>query len=261
MVAVGQGSDRDVRNGTQVVGRVFDILDAFLTVGPRLTVAELSRHLGLTYSTARRLLEAMAERGALTREPVSRRYRIGPGLRRFSSSGPLEDSEQVRPYLERVTDLTGESSHLAILDDGWAVYVESVLGAHILSPHRHVGRRLPAHCTGVGKVLIANAPAPELARILGRGLPRYTPNTIVDPAALRRELSDIRACGYAIDNEETEEGLICVAAPVHDASGAVVAALSIGGPASRLGTHLVETARSVVQCADELSSSLGWRPT
>src|SRR5688572_4981952 len=108
--------------GTQVVDRVFDILQAFLDVGPQLSVTDVSRRVGLKYSTAHRLLEAMARRGILFRDPESRRYRIGPQLRQvaLASIGQMDVFDQARPFLEELTNSTGETSHLAVLDDGMA---------------------------------------------------------------------------------------------------------------------------------------------
>jgi IclR family acetate operon transcriptional repressor len=247
--------DDEAPDGTQVVGRVFDILDAFVDVPEGLTVAEVGRAVRLKYATAHRLLEAMARRGILVRDPDTKRYRIGPRLAQLAAQGRTSELERARPHLEWLTEQTGESSHLAVLDGGWALYVDNVASPRLLSPHRHVGRRLPAHCTGVGKALIAFLDEPELRPLMERGLARLTARTIVDPLALRHELETVRLRGYAVDDEETEDGLVCVAAPVRGPGGRVVAAVSVGGPASRLRSRIPETAHDVIRCAERISGS------
>jgi len=251
-------SGADARLGTQVVGRVFDILDAFVIVGPRLTVTDVSRELGLKYATAHRILEAMAARGVLDRDPDSRRYSVGARLREYGSVGHIEDFDVAHPYLEDLTRTTGETSHLAILDDRSAVYIDTVGGARLLSAHRHIGRRMPLHCTGVGKALLSGLLDSELDGLLNVELARYTRRTIVDPDRLRAELRQIRDRGYAVDDEETEEGLVCIAAPLRDHSGQVIAAVSVGGPATRLRQDLETVAGEVIRSAAALSRASGW---
>lgn len=250
----------EVSRGTQVVDRVFDILDAFVAEGPELSVASVSRVVGLKYSTTHRLLEAMAKRGVVYRDDQTKRYRIGPHLRRVAlvAIGQMDVFEHAHPFLEELTKATGEASHLAVLDDGWVLYLDKAESTNFPSRRSHVGLRLPAYCTGVGKAMIAFLPGDELNRILARGLTPYTPNTITDPARLRSELLRVRQDGFAVDNEETEEGLICVAAPVRDRSGGVVAAISIGGPASRVGTKGIDAVSAeVTRVADLISGMLG----
>jgi len=256
-------SDAGAR-GTQVVDRVFDILEAFADVGPELSVTDISRRVGLKYSTAHRLLEAMARRGILYRNHESRRYRIGPQLRQvaLASIGQMDLFDHARPLLEELTRGTGETSHLAVLDEGMALYVDKVESQRILSRPSHVGRRLPAYCTGVGKAMLAFVSDAQVDAVIARGLERMTPNTITDPARLRSELAVTRRRGYAIDDEEIEEGLVCVAAPVRDRSGSVVAGISIGGPASRVRQAGVErVADLVVGTAAAISTMLGWSAT
>jgi len=244
--------------GTQVVGRVFDILDAFVTVAPKLTVADVSRELGLKYATAHRILEAMASRGVLSRDRDSRRYSMGPRLREYASSGRVDEFDVAHPYLEALTRRTGETSHLAILDAGSAVYIDTVAGARLLSAHRHVGRQMPLHSTGVGKALLSTLRAAEVDAVLGGELTRYTVKTIMDREVLHSELERIRSLGYAVDDEETEDGLVCVAAVVLAASGKARAAVSVGGPATRIRQDLELIARAVMSCADELAKASGW---
>ena len=124
-----------------------------------------------------------------------------------------------------------------------------------------VGMRLPAHCTGVGKVLMAYLPEDERRELISKkGLPRFTRNTLTDPLALERELARIRERGFAIDNEEIMDSLRCVAAPIRNQTGEVISAISLSGPVSRLAGEKFETAiRLVTETADEISAHLGFR--
>jgi DNA-binding IclR family transcriptional regulator len=177
----------------------------------------------------------------------------------LASIGQMDQFDQARPFLEELMTATGETSHLAVLDDGMALYVDKVESQRMLSRPSHVGRRLPAFCTGVGKALLAFAPGEVIDAVLARGLERFTPNTIIEPERLRAELDGIRRSGYAVDNEEIEEGLVCVAAPVRDRAGLVVAAVSIGGPASRVRQRGLELiAAEVTRTASAISTLLGW---
>lgn len=246
--------------GTQLVGRVFDILESLATAEGGLTAKEISERLKLTYSTTHRILDAMVRRGALSREHDTRRYSIGPRLWDFAvaSSGRLAILDRARPVLRQLTDMTGETTHLAVLDDGTALYVVTIEGQRMLSQHAHVSKRVPLHCTGVGKCLVAWLPDAEIDGVISRGLDRFTSTTITDPDQFRSELARVRERGYALDNEETETGLVCVAAPVRDSSSRVIAAISIGGPAPRMHYGGVEAvARSVVESANSLSRALG----
>ena len=170
--------------------------------------------------------------------------------------------ERVKPFLQQLTDQVGETTHLAILNDGEVLYVDKVEAVRSLRMPSQVGRRLPAHCTGVGKALLAWLPDELLQSVIGRkGLARFTPNTITDLARLRVELAQIRERGYSLDNEEIEEGLVCVGAPVRDHTGGVVAAVSIAGPASRVRPDTIaETSRAVAAAAAAMSVALGAPP-
>lgn len=223
--------------GAQVVDRVVDILETLLSLGPELGVSEISRALGLKKATAHRLLASLRRRNMVAQDPVTRRYRLGGKLWELGSvaTSQVDWAARVKPFLEQLTQEAGETSHLAVLNDGQVLYVEKVESSRSLRMPSQVGRRLPFHCTGVGKALVAFLPDDVLDGLIARrGLARMTLNTITDPARLRAELARTRERGYAIDSEEIEEGLVCIAAPVRDHTAHVVAAISIAGPSSRL---------------------------
>jgi DNA-binding IclR family transcriptional regulator len=247
--------------GAQVVDRVVDILEAFTRIGPELGVSDISRALDLKKATTHRLLASLRRRGIVEQNPRTRRYRLGLKLWELGqlATSHVDWLDRIRPYLQELTDVAGETTHLAILSDGQVLYVEKVESTRSLRMPSQVGRRLPAHCTGVGKALIAYLPEEVLrALIARRGLAGYTRNTITEPGRLSAELAATRERGYSVDNEEIEEGLVCIGAPVRDHSSHVVAAVSIAGPSSRLRPETIEThARSVVRIAAAMSAALG----
>lgn len=249
--------------GAQVVDRVVDILEAFTRLGPELGVSDISRALGLKKATTHRLLASLRRRGIVAQDASTRRYRLGMKLWELGQMATTQVDwlERVRPYLQQLTDRVGETTHLAVLHDGQVLYVDKVESTRSLRMPSQVGRRLPAHCTGVGKALIAFLPE-EVVRSIGarRGLPAFTRNTITDAKLLEIDLAMIRERGYSVDNEEIEEGLVCIGAPVRDHTSHVVAAVSIAGPSSRVRPETIEGhAKSVVEIAEGMSAALGYR--
>lgn len=258
------GSSDGALAGAQVVDRVVDILEVFPRLGPDLGVSDISRALGLKKATAHRLLAALRRRGIVAQDPVSRRYRLGMKLWELGSmaTSQVDWVDRVKPHLQELTDRAGETTHLAVLSDGQVLYVEKVESSRSLRMPSQVGRRLPVHCTGVGKALTAFLPDEVLRGLmLRRGMPRFTTNTITDVETLAHELAEVRRRGYAIDREEIEEGLVCIAAPVRDHTTHVVAAVSIAGPSSRLRPETIDgMARHVVTAAHAMSATLGCPP-
>jgi len=247
--------------GAQVVDRVVDILEAFTRLGPELGVSDISRALGLKKATTHRLLASLRRRGIVAQDAASRRYRLGMKLWELGQMATTQVDwlDRVRPLLQELTDRVGETSHLAVLNDGQVLYVDKVESTRSLRMPSQVGRRLPAHCTGVGKALIAFLPE-EVVRSLvtRRGLASYTPNTITSVVRLEKELAIVRERGYSVDNEEIEEGLVCIGAPVRDHTSHVVAAVSMAGPSSRVRPDTIaDHARSVVDIAARMSAALG----
>ncbi|MEX2547960.1 MAG: IclR family transcriptional regulator [Chloroflexota bacterium] len=248
-------------NGAQVVDRVIDILEAFEWLGPQLGVSELSRALNLKKATTHRLLASLRRRDIVAQDPATRRYHLGMHLWQLGmlALNQVDWIDRARPYLRQLRDDTGETTHLAILDEGQVLYIDKAESEHSLRMPSQVGRRLPAHCTGVGKALLAYLSPAALADVIDRhGLPAFTPATITERHLLVTELARIRERGYAVDDEEIEPGLRCIAAAVRGHSGDVTAAISIAGPSSRIQhDNLDRHADSVVVAARQISSALG----
>lgn len=245
----------------QVLERAMSLLDAFVPERPERGVSELARTLGLHRATVHRILSVLERLGCVEQLPESGRYRLGMKLIELGSraSAGLTLPTVAKPELEHLVRMTGETSHLMVVDGAEGLYLEKVESTRPFRMPSQVGRRLPLHCTGVGKALLAFLPEQEASRILReRGLPRFTENTITSTAALQRELARIRHRGYAVDREEAERGLRCVGAPIVGRDGTAVAAISIAGPAVRVGPKSeARFARLVLAAAQRISRRLG----
>jgi DNA-binding IclR family transcriptional regulator len=255
------GTDRRGRYRIQAIERAVAILNAFSAEHPEYGVTELANELGLHKSTIHRFLVNLEHAGLVERSPRTGRYRLGLHILELSGLVMQQMSlwEEALPFLEGLVRDTGETGHLAVLDNGEAIYVERVETHRALRIPSAVGRGYPAHATSLGKVLLANLPPDAVDAIIDeRGLTAYTPNTITGAAELHDELAMIRERGYAVDNEEYDEGLRCIGAPIQDHTGAVVAALGVGGPVTRVTPErLNELSDLVSQAAAGLSRRLG----
>jgi DNA-binding IclR family transcriptional regulator len=225
---------------------------------------EVVEQTGLVAPTAHRLLRALVDHGLLAQEVATKAYR--PGLKLFELSSyvvqGLELRHEAQPELRQLSQETDETVHLAVLDEGEVVYIDKFETAQTIRMYSEVGKRAPAHCTGVGKVLLANLPAEEFRRVIRqRGLRGYTGTTITSVGVLEHELAVINERGYAIDDGEHEPEIRCVACPIRDHTGRVVAATSVTAPASRMSLARVEAlAPLVLGRADRISERLGYAP-
>lgn len=228
-----------------------------------LSLMELAAQLQLHKSTAHRLLMILERHRMVEREPQTGRYRLG--LRLFElgaiAISRFNIRDYARPHLERVLFETEETVHLCVLDAGEVLYVDKIEPSRSVRMASKIGRLSPAHCSAVGKAMLAHLPERELDDILKqRGLPRMTAKTIVTPADLKAELKTVRERGYAIDNEEAEEGVRCVAAAVLGPSGRPVGAISTSAPSFRLPLERVPAvADSVSRAARAISVESGYR--
>jgi DNA-binding IclR family transcriptional regulator len=245
----------------QAIERAVAILNTFSAEEPELGVTELAERLELHKSTVHRFLVNLEAAGLVERNRHTSRYRLG--LRIFELGGLVLQQmnlwDEALPFLEGLVRDSGETGHLAVLDGGEAVYIEKVEARRALRIPSAIGRGYPAHATSLGKVLLAHLDDSARDAVIDeRGLPRCTPNTITDPDRLREELARIRQRGYAVDDEEYEDGLRCIGAPIVGHTGQVVAALGIGGPVTRVTpTRIDELAELVMAAAGSLSRRMG----
>jgi len=247
----------------QVLDRAIALFETLSSESSGLTLLELSEKMELHRSTIYRLLMVLERNRYVTKHARTGKYFLG--FRFFElASRVLRNSnpaEQARPFLQKLVSEIGETAHLCVLDDGEVLYLEKVEGARVVRAPSIVGRRYPVHCGGAGKALLAHVAPEVLEDILNRrSLRAYTRYTLTTPAQLKADLERIRERGYSIDDEEYEEGLRCVGAPVRDYTGNVVAAISVAAPAFRLtkeGVPLV--AQAVMAAAAHLSAELGYQ--
>jgi IclR family acetate operon transcriptional repressor len=208
------------------------VLEA-LAAGGSLGISEVAAGTRLPDGTAHRLLRTMVARG-YARQGPDRRYSLGTRLLTLGDGARRSTAASARPFLGRLVELSGETANLAVLEGDQAVYVAQVQSAHRLRMFAEVGRHVPVHSTAVGKVLLAGLPDAAVHTVLARaGLAPRTSRTLGSPEAVLTELGTVRQVGWAVDDEEEETGVRCLAVPVRR-DGLVVAAMSVSGPAARV---------------------------
>lgn len=239
----------------QSVDRAFALLELMATAGGDATLSELAARSGLPLPTAHRIVRTMVASG-YARQLPSRRYALGPRLIGLGDAASRLLGEWARPQLAELVDDVGETANLAMLDGDEVVYVAQVPSRHSMRMFTEVGRRVPVHCTGVGKALLAQLPAVQVQALLVRaGMPAQTPHTITDPARLANELDRIRQQGYAVDDGEQELGVRCVAVALTRAPAPT--ALSVSGPETRVSWAAVERIVPLLRrAADALAGQL-----
>lgn len=246
------------------VSRALDILELLLH-HPALSATEITGKLGLPRTTVHELVTTLVERGYLSAQPgAPTRFRLGPRLFQLGGefAARLDLTAEASAVAAEVAAACDETVHIAVLEGTEVVYVVKKDSTHPVRMVSAVGRRLPAHCTGVGKVLLSGLPQEVLAaRYPGdRPLPGMTANSIRSLSRLRAELAEIRATGVAYDDCESNEAVCCVAAGVYDHAGTMVAAMSISVPTLRWSAPRREELTGLVRRgAAELSGRLGFR--
>lgn len=248
---------------TPAVVRAFAILGLIRQGGP-LSVREAAASLGLPRSSVHELMHTLAALGAIAlAEGGGGRYTLGLLMHELGSAylSQVDLAREGQRAAETIAARCGETVHLATLDGVEVVYLAKVDSIHAVRMVSAVGRRLPAHCTGVGKALLSGLSDEELERRFGgddAALPAMTTNSLPTVGALKRALTDVRRLGYATDDCESNRDVRCVAAPVYDHRGSMSAALSISVPISRTAEDWPgELAALVREGAAELSRRLG----
>ncbi len=296
------------------VEKAVEVLVAVAEASEPVSLTDVASQTGLPVATAKRLLDTLTKTHLLSKK--NKLY--SPGIRLFEIGKKAEQRMDLvsaaMPYLTDLRDKVGESANLAVLDKTDVVYLASVESPRMMRTFTVPGARVPAHCTGVGKVLLAQKSDKELRKLYeecvspqhsgsvasgsvasgsvslgptslgsvdssmplgdsrlqspkacpgspgsgGVTLHRFTSNTITSVDMLIEEINKVRQLGYATDEGEREDGVVCIAAPVRDYSGSTVAAVSISGPASRLDEEGMSKARAyVIECGQDITRSLG----
>jgi DNA-binding IclR family transcriptional regulator len=246
----------------QSLERAFSILEAIAGSDQPLSLAELSRFTGLHTSTAFHLIKTLILLGYVRQEDT-KRYRIGPRLfmQAAGASNEIGLVNLATPHLKRLADETGETAHLAVRADNGIAVIAKVEARSTVRTSERLGIVRPAHCTAIGKVLLADLPEDELENYLRtETFKAFTPKTIIDRASIREEIRRVAASGIAYDDAEFSEELRCVAAPVRNYTRQTVASLGISGPVWRVTLHEMRRfGTRVAAVAAELSRDLGFK--
>ncbi|AGZ40803.1 IclR family transcriptional regulator [Actinoplanes friuliensis] len=241
--------------------RALDVLELFLD-RPELSARDVMERLDLPRTTVHELLVTLEARSYLISVPGQPvRYRLGMPVFQLGAAfaGRLDLVREAQDVARDVAAACDEAVHVAVLDGADVIYLVKVDSTHPVRMVSAVGRRLPAHCTAVGKILLSDLDQAALDDILAKGsLPGMTPTSITDPDLLRAQLEEVRAEGVAVDNGESDSAMRCVAAAVRDHSGAVVAAMSVSAPTIRWTAEShVEWTELVRDGAARLSAHMG----
>lgn len=241
----------------QSLARGLTILQMLSEAGEGAGITDMADRLGIDKGSASRLLQTLAHYGYAEKDPDTRKYRLGPQVVALSRSVltrmPLR--EVAKPFLRRLVDLTGECAHLAVPARDHVLYIDQVESPATLRVNAEVGSLVPFHCTALGKALLAFGAAP-----LPEKLSAHTARTITDFDLLGYNLEQTRKQGYAIDDEEFDYGVRCIAVPIYDYRERVIAALGISGPAARMPFEQIpQLARSVVETGQSLSDRMRFK--
>jgi IclR family acetate operon transcriptional repressor len=234
-------------SGVQSVERALTLLETLADAGGELSLTQMAAAAGLPLPTIHRLVRTLVDRGYIRQLP-SRRYSLGPRLINLGERASGTLAEWARPRLADLVTALGETANLTMLDGDKVAYVAQVESPHPMRMFTEVGNRVPLHSTGVGKVLLAQMNDRDLASVVQRiGLPALTPASITDVDVFISEIRAARERGYAMDDEETQLGVRCVAVPL--LGGPSTFALSVSGPAVRMGSDLIQRAVPLLQAA------------
>ena len=225
------------------------------------TLTDLAQQVGLPASTAHRLLTTLEQERYVRFNNDGRLWSVG--VQAFVVGCSFTKTRSLvgvaRPHMRHLMEEGGETVNLGVEDEGQAVYLSQVECRQMMRVFARPGMRVPLHCSAVGKAILSATSDKKLSKILHqRGMPRLTVKTITSPSALRADLEKVRACGYAIDDEEHAIGLRCVGAPIFDETGDVVAAVSASGPMARIGDErMAQLGALVLETARAISADMG----
>ncbi|MFW5980991.1 MAG: IclR family transcriptional regulator [bacterium] len=244
------------------IDKAIDLLEVLSKSDSSLGMTEISNILDFPKSTVARILSTLEYRKFIKQDITTKKYKIGLKIFELGSSifNDLEIRPIVRPHLKELVKDLDETAHLVIYNQGDVVYIDKVDTTHPIRQYSKIGRSAPVHCSAVGKVILAYKPEDVVDEIIKKkGLKKYTDNTITEYRELKKHLKKIKKRGYAVDNCEIQEELRCVAAPVFNYSGKVIAAISVSGPVSRLTKEDINIfAKKVKKTCMEISSQLGY---
>ena len=250
-------------NIVKSVSRALDIINIISSNKDGIGVTGIAEQIDINKSSVHRLLATLVQYGYVEQDKETSRYRLGYKFLEISSKllESIDLRKEAKPFLQELEKETNEVIHLVVYDQGEVIYIEKLEGTETLRMHSKVGRRAPMHCTAVGKAILAHLP-PNVVHetIERRGLPAHTENTMTKKDELLKELIQVKQKGFALDLEENEYGIRCIAVPIFDHLGKVVAAVSISGPTIRMTEDRIEQLLGrMIQIGRKISERLGFR--
>jgi IclR family acetate operon transcriptional repressor len=251
--------DKTDQNTIQSLDRAMVILDRLAASGG-MTLSEIATALDQSPATAYRVLTTLAGRAIVEQDPLQQTWHVGAGAFRIGSAFLRRTNlvERARPVMRALMEATGETANLGVEQGDMVLFVSQVETHESIRAFFPPGTRSPMHASGIGKALLAQFPEARVRAIAARGLPRFTDHTLTGAEALLADLAAVRSRGYAVDDEEKNDGMRCVAAPIFNATGEAVAGISISGPAARVTpARLPALGAEVRRAADTLSGALG----
>lgn len=243
------------------IEKALRILNCFSEADFELDLSKIVQKIHLPKTTVYRILSTLEKEGIISQNQENKKYRLG--LRLFELGSlvfrKLKLREVALPLMEKLSEESGETVHLGILDKYEVISVEKADSSFSLRSNVYIGKRTPAYCTGVGKALLAFQPLDKIRLFLEQNkLKKYTQNTITDKGKLEKELETVKKRGFAVDNMEHEEGVRCVAAPIRNYEGKVIASISISGPSVRITEEKIpQFVLMVKKTAETISKELG----
>lgn len=247
--------------GTQSVLRAMSLLKAFDDERREWGLADLAREVGLNKTTTFRLLTALESEGMVAKRPSTDTYILGPEIVALGGRALRNNDLRtlVKPELEQMATASGETATLEILSgEDHVLIIDEVIGTHLVGSSQSLGTRWPIVATSTGIAMLAYLPEAHVETVLQRPLPTPTPKSIKDPAILRQAIAAVRPRGYSVVEEWLEVGLNVVGAPLFNHDGQVIAAISLGGPATRFTTERIpEMGEIVKETAVRISAKLG----
>jgi DNA-binding IclR family transcriptional regulator len=239
------------------------VLKCFSEVEPEIGISSLAKRLSLAKSTVHRLAVTLTSEGLLEQSPETGRYRLGINLFVMGAlvRRRLDVSNMAQPFLNVLREKTGETIHLAVMKDTDILYLYNLESRQAIRMKSYIGTIKPAFCTCEGRAIVAYGGTELINKVINSPLSARTPETQTNPTQLIKMFAEIRTHGYAIDDEESEQGMRGIGAPLRDITGQVVAAIGIGGPSQRLTLKKLRgLAPELMSTADAISSQLGYRP-
>jgi len=246
----------------KVLDKSLSVLDLLLKKGSAMNITEIAEKLEFYPSTIHRILDTLKHWGYVEQDPNMQKYQLGLkllelGMAKFHQ---MDLVREATPYLRELVKECNETVHLGVLEEGEVMYLAKEESSQTIRMISYVGKRAPVHCTSLGKVLLAYLSEEERKKILGKKeLTRFTENTITDKSKLKKELDKVRKQGFALDLEENEKDICCIAAPIKNYQGKVIGAISISGPVYRIDINKQDHLKEALpKISNKISKRLGY---